>query len=225
MKYAWKKVSSITTSQRHLGSHRMEPTENLHPGDVYQNKVTGCTYEWAIVEDEKPHFDFSRTPDSGNSLCKELAELQEKYSETFKIGHSLKLCGDGKDIRISVFAIGSDNDWHERGELPPAGTECEIFVDGMVGKEADKYQHKKAEIMLHTKSKHGTPVAVFRVDSNDKKENEYYWDAFTARCFRPLKTERERAIEGMRKVVAGLLPKVCGALYDAGYRKEGERCQ
>lgn len=187
MKYAWKKVSSITTSQRHLGSHRIEPTENLHPGDVYQNKVTGCTYEWSVIEEsesprqiprdeilqplisvvDKPHFEFSRRPDSGK------------------------------------------NDWHERGELPPVGTDCEAKFDK---------EWFTVEILKYNENK----IAACHILNSYIDGGNLKWSCE----FRPLKSERERAIEEIA-IATGLRARdgrdvVAAAIYDAGYRKEGK---
>jgi hypothetical protein len=53
---------------------------------------------------------------------------------------------------------------------------------------------------------------------------ERFWAASDATGIRPVKTERERAIEEMVKVVEAAnqlktVKLVCNALYDAGYRK------
>lgn len=170
MKFAWKQVSSITTSQRHLGSHRMEPTENLHPGDVYQNKVTGYTYEWSLVD----------SADNG--------------------------------------------DRHSRGELPPVGTEVEYCgQDGAIEKQCyDLWKNGDTLEVLAHRIVFGTntPI-VFNKRTLDAS-------GMDKKYLIPLKTERERAIEEMLKLDChpqeGMLSRhdFCGALYDAGYRKEGK---
>lgn len=103
-------------------------------------------------------------------------------------------------------------DWFERGELPPVGVWCEAYCDGA--------EPEKCKILAY----HKQQVAV-------------RWSQFNQGCldvldmpdwsFRPIRTEREMAIdEMMGSVLAvmnqGLQRRLCEDLYDAGYRKESK---
>ncbi len=95
-----------------------------------------------------------------------------------------------------------DNNWFERGELPPVGVECEVRV-------ADRWNpcfmigfNRKGNSVIEYGS------AIVEVDNCE---------------FRPIRTGRELAIEEMCQVagVDGLMfGLVAAKLYDAGYRKD-----
>ena len=141
MKMQWVEANSAQErdNKKYLGEYRIEPEQDdLEAGCWYYNKVTGCTYEWSAVEDDKPHFDFSRTPNSGG------------------------------------------NDWHERGELPPVGTECEYYRC-----EHNDWKSCRIEFI-------GRRVVVMSGTNGSE-----FCRKIAKLKFRPLKTERERAIEEM----------------------------
>ena len=109
--------------------------------------------------------------------------------------------------------VKQDNGWFERGELPPAGVVCEM-----------KHKHSKPNwarpgfepviIVASGKELFITSGTVFY------NETVGAWGDYE---FRPIRTERELAIEEMCRVV-GLHVLVfevqAGKLYDAGYRKD-----
>ena len=99
-----------------------------------------------------------------------------------------------------------DNLWYERGELPPVGCECSAMRDG---------NWVKVEVLRHRVNNVDMNVAaVMNCDS---------FNVFWATDFRPLRTEREKAIEDMSRVMhehdSIIDDDTLGALYDAGYRK------
>ena len=99
-----------------------------------------------------------------------------------------------------------DNSWYERGELPPVGCECSAMRDG---------NWVKVEVLRHRVNKNGMNVAaVMNCDS---------FNVFWATDFRPLRTEREKAIDEMVSIIKGAAfqdPEFTASiLYDAGYRK------
>ena len=98
-----------------------------------------------------------------------------------------------------------DNSWHERGELPPAGCECEIMHRLWI-------KSKEVKIAAITKE------YVIVVDG--QCEQHYYLRDIT---FRPLHTEREKAIDEMANLIAksvfGSAKCQAEKLYEAGYRK------
>ena len=106
------------------------------------------------------------------------------------------------------------NEWFERGELPPIGSVCEmthlgIFMHGWqkVTVETiftDTDGCKRVVISNCNKAIWGELMPVIRVDSDLK--------------FRPIRTEREKAIEAAMKIHMPFDSdeEGFGALYDAG---------
>lgn len=152
-------------------------TNNIYFCDSIDTNHTLVSIDQITEALDKPHFDFSRRPDSGK------------------------------------------NYWHERGELPPVGTECEIAASTEYLKIGYP-EGTKVKIYANFTDDRGIKLAAF-VDSIGKVGG-----VATAKCFRPLKTERERAIEEMVAVIKSV-PEyndfgVAETLYDAGFRKEGK---
>ena len=107
------------------------------------------------------------------------------------------------------------SDWHKSGELPPVGEVCEAFVY-----EDDSWY--EVEIIAH---KDGIAIGWSSIDQlTYQSRNEKSF-----RPLRPLRTERDKAIDEM---VCEFIdhygdPKggeryirIATKLYDAGYRKE-----
>ena len=103
-----------------------------------------------------------------------------------------------------------DNSWYERGELPPVGCECEI-------KHKCWVEFQRVSVLAITSeyviiSGHPTPA----------REQHYHLRDIT---FRPLCTEREKAIDEMKSLCAypgswhSTYKSFAEALYAAGYRK------
>ena len=103
-----------------------------------------------------------------------------------------------------------DNSWHERGELPPVGGECEALYRG-----------------------EWVPVIVIGIDSSgycvfevpECMNDEPPYDGIREQAnFRPLRTEREKAIDDLTDLISAcsFAPVKIQAekIYDAGYRKE-----
>lgn len=96
------------------------------------------------------------------------------------------------------------SDWHKNGELPPVGEVCEAYIDYPP-------QWVETEIVAH---KDGFAIgwckSVMKGCHGDK-----------AHEFRPLRTEREKAIDEMMGHCDYLGSRdFAGKLFDAGYRKE-----
>lgn len=120
------------------------------------------------------------------------------------------------------------SDWHTNGELPPVGDVC-IFDPG---DGAENYNNEEleavgcdVEIIAHTKFNRAVGcVAVFKWD----RDSGCGVSTGCASVFRPIRTEREKAIDEM---VCEFIdhhgdPKggerylgIAAKLYDAGYRK------
>ena len=97
------------------------------------------------------------------------------------------------------------SDWHKNGELPPVGEVCEAYIDYPP-------QWVETEIVAH---KDGFAIgwckSVMKGCHGDK-----------AHEFRPLRTEREKAIDEMVSLVEPLATyrEFAGTIYDAGMYKE-----
>ena len=105
-------------------------------------------------------------------------------------------------------AAQQDNSWFERGEFPPHGTSCEVFSWG-----------EWVECFFIGVSSHGN--GVFESKQIDKPFDCYREPS----KFRPIRTEREKAIEEMAAILVGcekyaITQNVATAaselLYDAG---------
>ena len=100
-----------------------------------------------------------------------------------------------------------DNSWHERGELPPVGCECDIRHSYC---NPEKYE--KVTVAAITSEYVIVKYATF--------EQHYMLKDIS---FRPIRTEREKAIDEMLLAIdhikEGNFETFIGALYDAGYRK------
>ena len=101
-----------------------------------------------------------------------------------------------------------DNSWFDRGEFPPVGCECEVKHKCWDGFE-------RVTVVAITKE-----YAIVEDDSVVAREQHYHLCDMT---FRPLRNERERAIEDMANLIAksvfGSAKCQAEKLYDAGYRK------
>ena len=98
-----------------------------------------------------------------------------------------------------------DNSWQAYGELPPVGCECEAMING---------EWIAAEVLRHRINSVGMNVAAVMSCASFG----VYWAA----DFRPLRTEREKAIDAACKAIGvvgedGLL--MIERIYDAGLLK------
>ena len=109
------------------------------------------------------------------------------------------------DFEMTITA--PDNSWHERGELPPVGATAEKKC-------------KSATIWTEIKIvAAGNQLVIFGYPSGEEAFGE--WSDYD---FRPLRTEREKAIDEMADLIAksvfGSAKCQAERLYDSGYRKE-----
>lgn len=118
-----------------------------------------------------------------------------------------------------------DNSWFERGELPPVG---EVVTLNSINPNNYWAHHvgAKLTIVSHDKDTRGTGIAVYRIVDRDGF-NEYH--GLVAHAFRPIRTERELAIEEMMKTINvidfvgtphHLASEISAIMYDSGYRKD-----
>lgn len=99
-----------------------------------------------------------------------------------------------------------DNSWHDRGELPPVGTICEMLDDKNTWLECEIIAHKNSFCIGWVSSRN----APFYTD--DKSD------------FHPLRTEREKAIDELNALVGDIEKyptwrDAIAGIIDYGYRK------
>lgn len=109
------------------------------------------------------------------------------------------------------------NDWFERGELPPVGAKVQ-WRPGSIG----QWEHDSwidVDVIAHA----GDGDIVIKWDGQAGNNKQLV--TASQETFRPVRTERDVAIEEMCQVAGldGLMfGLVAGKLYDAGYRKESK---
>ena len=100
-----------------------------------------------------------------------------------------------------------DNSWHERGELPPVGCECSAARDG---------QWVTVEVLRHRVNNAGMNIAAVMSCAS--------FNVFWATDFRPLRTEREKAIDEIAALVRNglvspeMAKEFAVKMYDAGLK-------
>ena len=143
-------------------------------------------YDYAVVEETTDGHLYIRWP----SICTSGVTKKEWQQERDKMSSKPEV----------------DNSWHERGELPPVGCECEVFVS-----DENKWMHFEVIAI-----RDGHVLGWCRESSCGFQSNKKYE-------FRPLRTEREKAIDEMANLIAksvfGSAKCQAEKLYDAGYRK------
>lgn len=113
-------------------------------------------------------------------------------------------------INVSSAGAVAGGDWHKSGELPPVGEVCEVM-------HLDRWVC--CEVIAHFEQSWGM-VAAYTVGINGG--NAKLLEQCNAEDFRPLRTEREKAIDKMVSLVEPLATyrEFAGAIYDAGMYKE-----
>ena len=123
-------------------------------------------------------------------------------------------------------------DWNKNGELPPVGEVC-LWIGRKENGDyrADLRTGDRVEVIAHYKPRSdGAMVAVFAYESRESIGRQT--DQSIAKCFSPLRTEREKAIDEMVGVARdigyssnnsiAIIGDVASAMYDLGYRKEAK---
>ena len=99
-----------------------------------------------------------------------------------------------------------DNSWHEREKVPPCGVPVELWVGGVFA--------YNCEFIV----KRGNTYIMWNLDADRPDAADYMNSEF-----RPLRTEREKAIDEMANLIAksvfGSAKCQAEKLYNAGYRK------
>lgn len=123
----------------------------------------------------------------------ELADLNElTCAELTK--RDAAVCGGQKCI---------DAHWHERGELPPVGVECEIFGEDAIPEKCKIIAYHKDQVAVQWESFGGGILDVLYLRGD-------YWK------FRPIRTERDALIEIIKKT-DDTDDKIADAILAAGF--------
>jgi hypothetical protein len=98
------------------------------------------------------------------------------------------------------------NEWHDKGELPPAGTECEFHFW--------KSKWVKATIPAIVQDAYGDFFAIAQMADGFSFSSD-------VSKFRPIKSERDKVIDEIYEVILSVTETFAAAeaIYDAGYRK------
>ena len=102
-------------------------------------------------------------------------------------------------------------DWHKNGELPPVGEVCEVM-------HLDRWAC--CEVIAHFEQSWGM-VAAYTVGINGG--NAKLLEQCNAEDFRPLRTERDKAVDEMVDCLSSRWANceaIAAHLYENGYRKE-----
>ena len=152
--------------------------------------------------------DFVRMTNNSHQITR---EEWQREREKMQKQHDFDI---GSNLKVSVAATSNgfgemkiNTLWHERGEFPPAGTVCEV------------YENEWVETFIIGMDKEGYCVYT--------TGNQYvaYDGENDPSSFRPLRTEREKAIDDMKSLCAypgswcSTFKAFAESLYDAGYRK------
>jgi hypothetical protein len=99
-----------------------------------------------------------------------------------------------------------NNSWHQKGEHPPVGTKCEY------ARSVNNFYECKIL------GSNGSQVAFTCPD----EPNRIFVNSFNDCGFRPIKSDREKSIEEIIKLIDAVNvtnEQIAESLYDAGYRK------
>jgi hypothetical protein len=148
------------------------------------------------------------------------------YPEQVKTDVSSETERNGADEMKSESEITTKvSDWHKNGELPPVG---EVVMLNSTSPHSYWAHHVDCEltVVAHDKDSRGVGIAVYRFVDEDGY-NEY--NGLVAVAFKPLRTERDKAIDEMAKLIISkslvrISPEdathLAGEIHDFGYRKE-----
>ncbi|HHQ4662137.1 TPA: hypothetical protein ACSPZY_002574 [Aeromonas veronii] len=162
-----------------------------------------------------------------NAMAQRLLVALKSDPRSFDTGALAEMVelADAEIVKRDAKVCGGEgylnNHWFERGELPPVGVECEFHGGARVGREwPDSLKDgAKVKVLCHY-TPCMRPVAVFSFDIPGGKLTSQASEA----CFRPIRTERDLAVDEMMKDAGALqweTPKsIMLSLYDAGYRKQ-----
>ncbi|ELC7279608.1 hypothetical protein RJO76_000631 [Aeromonas veronii] len=223
----FKNVESSEMSVDGIGWRNNQPSQRSDCGlvDIGLGEVLG---DWRDTLEQRP-IDLSE-PVGGvkecgadgaeelNAMARRLLVALKSDPRSFDTGALAEMVelADAEIVKRDAAVCGGEgylnNHWFERGELPPVGVKCEVlWGDG-------EWYMTNVLAHLHINSSNICPV--FTTEWDD----EVYVACMPCYKFRPIRTERDLAVEEMMKDAGALqweTPKsIMLSLYDAGYRKQ-----
>jgi len=191
------------------GGMPYEHNDSWYPsgnGDAIYGKHISC---------DKPFVNWSQTVlsrDEYLTAYPEQVKVEVRNETQHKVEVEMK---SESEVTIKV------GDWHKNGELPPVGEVCIFDPTGgecYFNEDELRAQGHQVSIIAHTKYKQSSgSVAVFKWDLDECCGV----GSANACSFRPLRTERDKAIDEMMEHCDYLGSRdFAGKLFDAGYRKE-----
>ena len=143
---------------------------------------------------------------TNQELKQERDKMQKQHD--FDIGSNLKVSVTATSNGFGEIKINTL--WYEREELPPIGVPVELWFGATFAYNCEFIASR------------GHNYIVWNLDA-DRPDCADHLNT----TFRPLRTEREKAIEEMSRLMhehgSVIDDNTLGALYDAGYRKVGSR--
>jgi len=232
----FKNVESSDMSVDGIGWRNNQPSQRSDCGwvDIGLGEVLG---DWRDTLERRP-VDLSEPAggvkergadgaEENNAMAQRLLVALKNDPRSFDTGALAEMVelADAEIVKRDAKVCGGEgylnNHWYERGELPPVGVECEFHGGVRVGREWPNSlkDGAKVKVLCHY-TPCMRPVAVFSFDIPGGKLTSQASEA----CFRPIRTERDLAVEEMMKDAGALqweTPKsIMLSLYDAGYRKQ-----
>ena len=108
------------------------------------------------------------------------------------------------------------NKWFERGELPPVGSECVVDSKACESKFVRRFHGKTVNILMHMTDHTGDRLAIFSMpDPSDKTCLCFH--GMIAGCFRPIKSDREKAIEAMEEIWNSSIDLCATSVFEKAY--------
>ena len=140
--------------------------------------------------------------------------MSDKTLGYFGYGHKIT----NQELKLERDKMSSkpvvDNAWHERGELPPVGVPVELWWGGLFAYNCEFITRRGHQYVMWN-------LDADRPDASDYMNSE----------FRPLRTEREKAIDSLAASIGAefkfegyalhtrITRSLSELIYDAGYRK------
>ena len=193
----------------------------LMPGDYVSSfGITLQQYEEIgnrFIEDGCPRLEFPMVHELGGVQDQKWFGWSQKYNGFY---HACSEAFDGRLLTYSeIMELAepeASTDWHERGELPPIGYECEFI--GFTDRCTENEKQAKGQIVqiaCHFDAQ-GCKVAgfIYRLRNGEILISQARADRFSA-----IKTDRQKAIEKALEFFDIETTDFLGKLYDAGLLK------
>ena len=135
--------------------------------------------------------------DGGGQNISKFRIVDEHYKPVSETPEKANSVSNFKENNSNANSV-TDNSWHERGERPPVGVECEVYF------------HKWLVCYFLGVTRKGNPIVEWG--------NGYAESLMADTKFRPIKSERDLFVEAVRPYMPNAEENVISQLYYAGFR-------